>query len=207
LRREQNKLYLLVSHNFLTDSGDFTATRVSGDTAAWLRTRLASSAKLDLTPQRKLGRRNNGSYLQAVTTFKTSGKRACKVTTVFLKNVLKAVTRMYSLLIKIELILLVVTCEPTVCVWAHTSCSLFMASVGLAYMRRSCGFHSPVQSPQEVFVILHFILGVAQWCLATDWTTGRSRFDPRQWIVPLTDWFWGPPSLLSNGYRRSFLWW
>jgi hypothetical protein len=32
-------------------------------------------------------------------------------------------------------------------------------------------------------------------CLATDWTTGPWMFDPR---------LWGPPSLLSNGYRVPF---
>jgi hypothetical protein len=41
-----------------------------------------------------------------------------------------------------------------------------------------------------------------------DWTTGRSRFDPRQGqrIFPLASLsrLWGPPNLLYNGCRGSF---
>jgi hypothetical protein len=49
----------------------------------------------------------------------------------------------------------------------------------------------------------------AVYCLTTGWTIGRSRFDPRQgqriFLLALRpDRLWGPPSLLSNGYRGFF---
>jgi hypothetical protein len=53
-------------------------------------------------------------------------------------------------------------------------------------------------------------LAQAVECLATGWTTGRSGFDPRQeqkgfFLYHLCpDRLWGPPSLLSNGYRGPF---
>jgi hypothetical protein len=61
----------------------------------------------------------------------------------------------------------------------------------------------------RMLIIRFMTTGLAQAveCLTTGWTTGRSGFDPRQgWrIYPVCpDRLWGPPSLLSNGYRGSF---
>jgi hypothetical protein len=46
-------------------------------------------------------------------------------------------------------------------------------------------------------------------CLVTGWTTGWSRFDPRQrrkdfFCNLCPDRLWGPPSFLYNGYRGPF---
>jgi hypothetical protein len=88
---------------------------------------------------------------------------------------------------------------------AHTSL-LMSLIVTICYTN-----HIPTFVSNTTLYNLQYGAGVAQsvYYLTTDWTTGRSGFDFRQrqkiFLYPLCpDRLWGPPSLMSNGYRGSF---